>query len=79
MGGGSYIRKPHYVAESCMLLSWGLDCGFNAFLPYFMWLFVLMVHLHRQKRDAERMKNKYGADWDRYCQTVPYIFIPYIY
>ena len=35
--------------------------------------------MHRQARDEDWCKAKYGADWDKYCKKVPYKMIPYIY
>ena len=39
----------------------------------------LVMILQRAGRDIARCKKKYGADWDRYCEEVPYLFIPYVF
>jgi hypothetical protein len=29
-------------------------------------------------RDLQKCRRKYGKDWDKYCELVPYTFIPYV-
>jgi len=78
-GWWRYARKIHYTADILMALSWGLICGFDHFLPYLYVTFFVVMILHRAGRDISRCKKKYGADWDRYCEEVPYLFIPYVF
>jgi Delta24(24(1))-sterol reductase len=75
-GWWRYARKIHYTADIAMALSWGLITGFDHLLPYFYFVFFLGMILHRAHRDVRRCRAKYGADWDRYCERVPYTFIP---
>ncbi|PRP79388.1 hypothetical protein PROFUN_12986 [Planoprotostelium fungivorum] len=74
-----YARKFHYTADLVMALSWGIITGFSSFLPYFYPCFFVFVLTHRVVRDNERCAKKYGKDWEKYVQTVPYIFIPYVF
>ncbi|PIS02743.1 MAG: delta(24(24(1)))-sterol reductase [Chlamydiae bacterium CG10_big_fil_rev_8_21_14_0_10_42_34] len=74
-----YGRKIHYAADTLMALCWGLSCGFSSFLPYLYPLFFVSMIVHRYHRDTKRCEKKYGKDWDTYCKTVPYKFIPYVY
>lgn len=74
-----YARKIHYTADLMMALSWGLICGFGSVLPYFYVSFFVFVLVHRVSRDMHKCAKKYGKDWEKYCKTVPYIFIPYVY
>ncbi|MDF1758074.1 MAG: delta(24(24(1)))-sterol reductase [Legionellaceae bacterium] len=74
-----YARKIHYTADALMAITWGLSCGFSAFLPYLYPIFFIAMITHRYQRDMDRCANKYGADWDRYCKKVKYKFIPFIY
>ena len=78
-GWWRYARKPHYTADVLMALSWGLICGFDHFLPYFYVVFFALMVLHRASRDIARCRRKYGADWDRYREAVPYLFIPKVF
>jgi delta24(24(1))-sterol reductase len=78
-GWWRYARKIHYTADILMALSWGLICGFEHFLPYLYVSFFVVMILHRASRDIRRCRKKYGADWDRYCEEVPYLFIPYVF
>ena len=74
-----YGRKIHYSADTLMALTWGLSCGFSGILPYFYPIFFMGMIAHRYSRDMQRCSEKYGADWELYCKTVKYKFIPYIY
>ena len=78
-GWWRYARKPHYTADVLMALSWGLVCGVDHFLPYFYVTFFVIFLLHRTRRDMARCKRKYGADWDRYTEAVPYRYIPKVF
>jgi delta24(24(1))-sterol reductase len=53
--------------------------GFSHVLPYFYCFFFTCMILHRTTRDISRCEKKYGADWDRYKQEVPWLFIPYVF
>jgi protein-S-isoprenylcysteine O-methyltransferase Ste14 len=58
-------------------LAWCLPTGFNTPITYFYLGFVVLL-LHRQMRDDEACREKYGKDWDKYCKLVPYKIIPYV-
>lgn len=74
-----YARKIHYTADVAMATIWGLSCGFSGVLPYLYPTFFLLMIIHRYFRDQRRCMEKYGDDWKKYCEIVPYTFIPYIY
>ena len=74
-----HTRKIHYTADTLMALSWGLSCGFSSFLPYLYPVFFFGMIIHRYRRDMDRCAKKYGKDWERYCKTVAYKFIPFVY
>ncbi|GAH09695.1 unnamed protein product, partial [marine sediment metagenome] len=78
-GWWKVARKIHYTADLAMALVWAVCCGYESFIPYFYFCFFLTHLIHRVNRDTIRCKQKYGEDWDKYCEMVPYIFIPYIY
>lgn len=78
-GWWRYARKLHYTMDVTMALTWGLCAGLSHFLPYFYVTFFTAMILHRTFRDVSRCERKYGADWDRYKQEVPWLFIPYVF
>lgn len=53
-GWWAYSRKPNYVADWIMSLSWGLCQGFCSPIPYFYSVFFIAVLVHRVGRDFER-------------------------
>ena len=75
-GWWKYARKVHYTADIVMAWCWALSCGGSGALPYFYPLFFTGMIYHRYTRDVERCSRKYGKDWDKYVQAVPYAFIP---
>ncbi|KAF4712114.1 C-24(28) sterol reductase [Perkinsus olseni] len=76
-GWYKYARKIHYAADWTMAGVWALSCGtVSCLLPFVHWMFFTCMIIQRYFRDNARCQQKYGKDWDRYCQIVPYIFIP---
>lgn len=72
-------RHPNYLGDWLMAWAWCLTCGFGSPIPYFYVVYFAILLVHRQLRDDEACKKKYGTDWDTYCKRVPYRIIPYVY
>ncbi|KAF2271931.1 ERG4/ERG24 ergosterol biosynthesis protein [Westerdykella ornata] len=53
--------------------------GWGMVFTYFFMLYFAVLLVHRERRDEEKCKKKYGKDWERYCELVPYRIIPYVY
>lgn len=78
-GWWGLARHTNYMGDLMMALSWCLACGFGSIVPYFYFIYFAPLLIDRERRDHALCKGKYGDDWDRYCQKVPYRMIPYIY
>lgn len=72
-------RHFNYVGDLMNALSYCLACGTGHILPYFYFLFMFILLIHRSFRDDVRCRQKYGAYWDKYCQLVPYRIIPFVF
>ncbi|KAI8889442.1 ERG4/ERG24 ergosterol biosynthesis protein [Backusella circina FSU 941] len=72
-------RHINYLGDWLMSVAWCLPCGFNSIIPYFYCVYFAILLIHRERRDEEKCRNKYGSDWDRYCSIVKYRIIPYVY
>ena len=72
-------RHPNYFGDLCMSLAWSLTCGFSHPIAYFYPIYFTVLLVHRQMRDDDKCRQKYGKDWDTYCAQVPYRIIPYVY
>ncbi|OOQ83792.1 Delta(14)-sterol reductase [Penicillium brasilianum] len=53
--------------------------GWGMIFTYFYMLYFGVLLVHREMRDEEKCKKKYGADWDRYTSMVRSRIIPGIY
>jgi delta14-sterol reductase len=53
--------------------------GWGMIFTYFFMVYFAVLLLHRERRDEEKCRRKYGKDWDRYVEHVPYRIIPYVY
>lgn len=53
--------------------------GWGMIFTYFFMVYFAILLIHRERRDEEKCRRKYGKDWDRYCELVPWRIIPYIY
>jgi len=72
-------RHFHYVPEIGLALAWTLPAGLSRALPFSYVVFLTILLVDRAGRDDRRCRAKYGADWERYCERVPYKIVPYLY
>lgn len=72
-------RHFHYIPEIIGALMWALPALFASPIPYFYVVFLTLLLTERAVRDDRRCSKKYGEDWQKYCQLVPYKMIPYLY
>lgn len=75
-GWWGIARHFHYVPEILGALFWSLPALFGNFLPYFYVVYLTVLLTDRAFRDEERCSKKYGEDWQRYCDSVPYKILP---
>lgn len=78
-GWWGFVRHPNYLGDLIMALAWSLPCGFKHALPYFYVVYFAMLLVHREARDEQLCRRKYGLAWERYCQCVPYRLLPGVY
>lgn len=48
-------------------------------ITYFYMLYFAVLLIHREGRDEEKCRRKYGKDWEEYCRQVPWRIVPYVY
>ncbi|KAF2503108.1 ERG4/ERG24 ergosterol biosynthesis protein [Lophium mytilinum] len=53
--------------------------GWGMLISYFFILYFAVLLIHRERRDDEKCRRKYGKDWEKYCKIVPYRIVPGIY
>jgi delta14-sterol reductase len=53
--------------------------GWGMIFTYFFMVYFAILLVHRERRDEDKCRRKYGKDWDRYVEMVPYRIIPYVY
>mmetsp|Transcript_14301 Transcript_14301/g.28992 ORF Transcript_14301/g.28992 Transcript_14301/m.28992 type:complete len:456 (-) Transcript_14301:156-1523(-) len=75
-GWWGLARKINYLGDWLMSLSWCLCCGGASPIGYFYCTYFAILLIHRAARDDHMCSQKYGADWVRYKQKVPALFIP---
>ncbi|KZT73860.1 ERG4/ERG24 ergosterol biosynthesis protein [Daedalea quercina L-15889] len=78
-GWWAMSRHPNYMGDLIMALAWSLPTGFETPITYFYVAYFTVLLIHRQMRDDENCEKKYGKDWHKYCELVPYRIIPYVY
>ncbi|KAM6166037.1 delta(14)-sterol reductase LBR [Erethizon dorsatum] len=78
-GWWGFVRHPNYLGDLIMALAWSLPCGFEHVLPYFYVVYFVVLLVHREARDEQQCRRKYGLAWERYCQRVPYRLLPGVY
>ena len=77
-GWWGVARHFHYIPELAGTFFWSVPALFTNFSPYFYVCFLAILLVDRAFRDDERCAKKYGKDWDKYCELVPYKIVPYL-
>ncbi len=72
-------RHMNYLGDWLVALSFGLCAGFGSFVPYFYPAWFALLLFLRERRDDRWCAKKYGDDWDRYKQRVPWRIVPGLY
>lgn len=72
-------RHLNYTGDCLIALSFCIPCGFRSVLPYFYFVYLMLLTIHREKRDDDRCSQKYEQLWNEYCRNVPYRMIPFVY
>ena len=75
-GWWGIARHFHYVPELAAAFFWSVPALFENFSPYFYVSFLTILLLDRAFRDDKRCAKKYGEDWNKYCELVPYKIVP---
>jgi protein-S-isoprenylcysteine O-methyltransferase Ste14 len=78
-GWWGVARHLNYCGDLMMALAWCMTCGFHNLLPYFYIIYFTILLVHRERRDHAMCAQRYGKDWDVYCEKVPYRIFPKIY
>lgn len=72
-------RHFNYTGDLMLSLAYSLACGLEYLFPYFYFIFLSSLLIHRCIRDEKRCQKKYGTTWSQYTSQVPYRLIPYIW
>jgi 7-dehydrocholesterol reductase len=82
-GWWQYARNIHYVPELLTCLLWSLPAGIPndifGLIPYFYFVYLSILLVHRIYRLEDSCLTKYGDSYLEYKKMVPYRLIPYIY
>lgn len=72
-------RHFHYIPEIIAAFCWSVPALFDNALPYFYFVFLVILLTHRSVRDDKRCLEKYGNFWLAYCKKVPYKIVPFLF
>jgi 7-dehydrocholesterol reductase len=72
-------RHFHYLPEFLGALMWTIPALFTHYMPYFFLTFLLLLLIDRSYRREKQCSMKYGKDWEKYCERVPFRLIPFVY
>lgn len=62
-------RHPNYLGDWLMAWAWCLPCGFSSPIPFFYVVYFAVLLVHRQLRDDDACKKKYGAEYVYFPDT----------
>ena len=72
-------RHFHYIPEWLFALMICIPTYYVDPIQYFYFIYLLILLFDRAKRDDDRCSKKYGNYWQKYCLSVKYKIIPFIY
>ncbi|ELR20058.1 Ergosterol biosynthesis ERG4/ERG24 family protein [Acanthamoeba castellanii str. Neff] len=72
-------RHINYLGDILIAVGWTLPCGFSSLIPWTHSMFFIPFLMHREHRDEQRMREKYGATYQEYCRVAKYRIFPFIY
>jgi Delta14-sterol reductase len=72
-------RHSNYLGDLMMGLAWCMTTGFSGVLPYFYFIYFLILLVHRERRDHHHCARKYGRDWELYTSRVRWRILPFVY
>jgi protein-S-isoprenylcysteine O-methyltransferase Ste14 len=78
-GWWGVARHMNYFGDLLMGLAWCATTGLSTPLTYFYIVYFTILLVHRERRDHEMCATRYGADWNAYCERVPYRIVPGLY
>jgi len=78
-GWWGIARHLNYFGDLLMGLAWCLPTGFAHPITYFYIVYFLILLIHRERRDHRMCLQRYGPDWEAYCQRVPWRIVPGLY
>lgn len=68
----------NYTGDLMMAFAYCMPCGITyGPKPYFYFIYLTTLLLHRAYRDDTKCSEKYGKLWEEYCRRVPYVFVPH--
>lgn len=78
-GIAGYVIHQSSTLSSTIDVIQGEAKGWGMFVTYFYIIYFAILLIHRERRDEEKCKRKYGKDWDEYKKKVPFRIVPGIY
>jgi len=72
-------RHFHYMPEILASICWSCPAQTSGVVgPYFYSFFLTILLIDRAFRDDDRCRKKYGPYWEKYCNEVPYLIVPFV-
>jgi hypothetical protein len=72
-------RHSNYLGDLMMGLAWCMATGVSRVVPYFYFIYFVILLVHRERRDHDHCARKYGTDWEKYTAKVRWRILPWIY